>query len=286
MLGDLFSPLLDYVIMQIMSTLGISLVAILLYLAAAFRIGINLLRGSTIGSAKVHMLVLGLIAVSLHGIILYQAIITGTGLNLGIFNAASLVTWLIAVFILFASLLKPLETLAIVLLPLAALAIGLELLFPSLHLLPEDAPLGLRIHVMLSLLAYSLLAIAALQALALALEDRLLRQRRPLRMMRILPPLQTLEFSMFQIIAFGFFLLSLGLISGLMFLKDMFAQHLVHKTVLSIIAWLVFAILLWGRHRFGWRGRTAIRYALSGFGSLMLAYFGSKLVLELILHRG
>jgi ABC-type uncharacterized transport system permease subunit len=103
--------------------------------------------------------------------------------------------------------------------------------------------------------------------------------------MRILPPLQTLEFSMFQIIAFGFFLLSLGLISGLMFLKDMFAQHLVHKTVLSIIAWLVFAILLWGRHRFGWRGRTAIRYTLSGFGSLMLAYFGSKLVLELILHR-
>jgi len=272
--------------MQTMSTLGIGLVAILSYLAAAFRIGINLLRGSTIGSAKVHMLVLGLIAVSLHGIILYQAIITGTGLNLGIFNAASLVTWLIAVFILFASLLKPLETLAIVLLPLAALAIGLELLFPSLHLLPEDAPLGLRIHVMLSLLAYSLLAIAALQALALALEDRLLRQRRPLRMMRILPPLQTLEFSMFQIIAFGFFLLSLGLISGLMFLKDMFAQHLVHKTVLSIIAWLVFAILLWGRHRFGWRGRTAIRYALSGFGSLMLAYFGSKLVLELILHRG
>jgi ABC-type uncharacterized transport system permease subunit len=138
---------------------------------------------------------------------------------------------------------------------------------------------------MLSLLAYSLLAIAALQALALALEDRLLRQRRPLRMMRILPPLQTLEFSMFQIIAFGFFLLSLGLISGLMFLKDMFAQHLVHKTVLSIIAWLVFAILLWGRYRFGWRGRTAIRYTLSGFGSLMLAYFGSKLVLELILHR-
>lgn len=65
----------------------------------------------------------------------------------------------------------------------------------------------------------------------------------------------------------------------------MFAQHLVHKTVLGIIAWLVFAVLLWGRWRFGWRGRTAIRWTLSGAVTLMLAYFGSKLVLELLLHR-
>ncbi len=269
-----------------MNTLGISLAAILLYLAAALRIGISLLHNTADEhTAKLQMLGIGLVAISLHGIILFQAIITGTGLNLGIFNAASLVTWLIASFILAASLIKPLENLAIVLLPLAALTLGLELLFPSPRLLPEDAPMGLRIHIMLSILAYSLLAIAALQALALAIEDHLLHARRPLRAMRVLPPLQTLEGSMFQIIAFGFFLLSLGLISGLMFLKDIFAQHLVHKTVLSIIAWLVFAILLWGRHRFGWRGRTAIRYALSGFSLLMLAYFGSKAVLELILDR-
>ncbi|MDQ3797635.1 MAG: cytochrome c biogenesis protein CcsA [Pseudomonadota bacterium] len=90
---------------------------------------------------------------------------------------------------------------------------------------------------------------------------------------------------MFQFIAVGFVLLSLALLTGFAFLHDIFAQHLVHKTVLSIAAWIVFAILLWGRWRFGWRGRTAIRWTLGGVFVLMLAYFGSKLVLELVLHR-
>jgi ABC-type uncharacterized transport system permease subunit len=90
---------------------------------------------------------------------------------------------------------------------------------------------------------------------------------------------------LFQMIAIGFVLLSLALLSGLLFLEDIFTQHLVHKTVLSSIAWAVFGILLWGRWRFGWRGRTAIRWTLSGFATLALAYFGSKLVLELLLKR-
>jgi ABC-type uncharacterized transport system permease subunit len=94
-----------------------------------------------------------------------------------------------------------------------------------------------------------------------------------------------MEALLFELIAVGFFLLSLALVSGFAFLEDMFAQHLVHKTLLSVVSWLVFAGLLWGRFRFGWRGRTAIRGTLTGFVLLMLAYFGSKLVLELILHR-
>jgi len=71
----------------------------------------------------------------------------------------------------------------------------------------------------------------------------------------------------------------------LLTLQDMFAQHLVHKTILSISAWLVFVTLIWGRWRYGWRGRMAIRWTLSGLFTLLLAYFGSKLVLELILNR-
>ena len=74
-------------------------------------------------------------------------------------------------------------------------------------------------------------------------------------------------------------------VGGVLFLEDIFAQHLVHKTVLSLTAWLVFAVLLWGRFQFGWRGRTAIRWTLSGFAVLLLAYFGSKFVLELVLMR-
>ena len=94
-----------------------------------------------------------------------------------------------------------------------------------------------------------------------------------------------MESLLFQMIAIGFAMLSLALLSGVLFLEDIFAQHLVHKTVLSLTAWLVFSVLLWGRFQFGWRGRTAIRWTLSGFAVLLLAYFGSKFVLELVLMR-
>jgi ABC-type uncharacterized transport system permease subunit len=92
-----------------------------------------------------------------------------------------------------------------------------------------------------------------------------------------------METLLFQFLSFGFICLSASLMTGFIFLEDIFAQHLVHKTVLSIVAWFILAILLLGRFQFGWRGKTAIRWSLSAFTFLMLAYFGSKLVLEIIL---
>ncbi len=269
-----------------MNTLAIGLTAIILYVAAAARLAAEILRrtrGQPPGNPAERLL--GFLALPFHGFILYQGIVTTAGLNLGVFNAASLVSFVMAAIILVATWRRPLENLAVVLLPLAALSIGMELVFPTRQVLVTSLPAGLRGHILLSILAYSLLMVAALEAGVLAIEEHLLRARRPLHALQVLPPLQTLESLLFQLIAAGFFLLSLGLMSGLMFLKDIFAQHLVHKTVLSILAWLVFAVLLYGRWRFGWRGRTAIRCTLGGFASLMLAYFGSKVVLELILHR-
>jgi ABC-type uncharacterized transport system permease subunit len=92
-----------------------------------------------------------------------------------------------------------------------------------------------------------------------------------------------METLLFQFLSFGFVGLSASLVTGFIFLEDIFGQHLVHKTVLSIIAWVILGILLIGRFKFGWRGKTAIRWSLSAFALLMLAYFGSKLVLEFIL---
>ncbi len=135
------------------------------------------------------------------------------------------------------------------------------------------------------MLAYSLLTLASAQALLLAVQDTHLRRHHPGGFIRALPPLQTMEALLFEMISLGFILLSIGLVTGFVYLEDMFAQHLVHKTVLSIVAWFAFAILLWGRYRFGWRGRTAIRWTLVGFAVLMLAYFGSKAVIELVLKR-
>jgi len=143
----------------------------------------------------------------------------------------------------------------------------------------------LKLHVLLSMLAYSLLTLASVQALLLAVQDHYLRKRRPGGFIRALPPLMTMEALLFEMIGIGFVLLTLALLSGFAFLENMFAQHLVHKTVLSVVAWMVFGGLLLGRRVWGWRGRKAIVWTLSGFAILILAYFGSKLVLELVLHR-
>jgi ABC-type uncharacterized transport system permease subunit len=90
---------------------------------------------------------------------------------------------------------------------------------------------------------------------------------------------------MFRLIAAGFGLLTLALITGFVFVTNLFTQNLVQKTVLSIIAWVLFGVLLFGRLRFGWRGRSAVRWTLSGFGILAVAYFGVKFVLEYLLGQ-
>jgi ABC-type uncharacterized transport system permease subunit len=87
------------------------------------------------------------------------------------------------------------------------------------------------------------------------------------------------------LIGAGFVLLTVSLLSGMVFINDIFAQHLFHKTTLSIMTWLVFGVLLWGRWRYGWRGSIAVRLTLAGIILLVLAYFGSKLVLEIVLGR-
>ena len=115
--------------------------------------------------------------------------------------------------------------------------------------------------------------------------DKRLRSRKPLGWLKILTPLESLESGCFQSIIAGFLLLTLALVSGAFFIEDLFAQHLVHKVVLAMTAWVVFGILLFGRMRFGWRGRQAMRWTLAGYILLGLSYFGSKLVLETLLGR-
>jgi ABC-type uncharacterized transport system permease subunit len=257
--------------------------AICLYISAA-ALRLTLHRPLPISPRQL-VIGLGSIALLLHAFLLYQNTLLVQGFNLGIFNAASLMTWAIALMLLFTVLSKPVDNLIIVFFPLSALAIGLDLAFQSERILSPNTELGVSMHVLTSIVAYSFLTISALQALFLAYQDYQLRHKHPGWVMRKLPPLQVMEVLLFQMLMLGFIFLTLSLLSGFIFLEDIFAQHLVHKTVLSLIAWAVFAALLWGRKRYGWRGQTAIRWNLSGFFFLMLAYFGSKLVLELILKR-
>jgi ABC-type uncharacterized transport system permease subunit len=260
--------------------------AALLYLATGGLLGVRLSRAGTgrlLG--KTMPLAIGLGAAVLHAIVLAQAVFWPEGINLGFFNSLSLTGWLIAVILLVAALARPVENLGIILLPFSAATVILALAFPSDRILADAGHWQLELHIVVSILAYSLLALAAVQALLLEIQDRRLHGRHPGGFIRGIPPLITMESLLFQMIAVGFVLLGLSLLTGLLFLENIFAQHLVHKTVLSLTAWVVFGILLWGRWRFGWRGRMALRWTWGGFAVLMLAYFGSKMVLELILAR-
>jgi len=269
-----------------MNALLPGILAITLYLLAGSLLTLRLARGNIeTGCDRNQIILIGLAASIIHAVMLYPVILTGSGLNLGFFHAISLIALTTAMLLVLASLFEPVENLGIPVFPLAALSIALLLIYPAQKLITGTASWQLDTHILTSLLAYSILGLAVIQSVLLAIQDRHLHNRQPGGFIRALPPLQVMEALLFQMIAAGFTLLTLALLTGVLFLEDIFAQHLVHKTVLSIIAWTVFGVLLWGRWRFGWRGRVAIRWTIGGFVFLMLAYFGSKFVLELILNR-
>ena len=259
------------------------LLSILFYLLASGLLVKRLSRGNTDGQYAPDSAALpALVAIAAHAVLLYPAIITPGGLNLGFVYAASLVALTSACLLAVSTFFQPVGNLGVVVFPVAAATIGLLLAWPGERLV-ADASWQLETHILASLLAYSILALAVFQSILLSIQDRHLRNRQPGGCIRALPPLAVMESLLFQMIATGFALLSLALVTGFLFLEDIFAQHLVHKTTLSIIAWFVFGILLWGRWRFGWRGQTALRWTIGGLIFLMLANFGSKVVLELVL---
>lgn len=257
-----------------------SVLATLLYCLSAYLIYRQL--GST---EHQRWLALGpaIVAMLLQAAALNALIITPEGLDLGFFAAFALIAWLISIQVLLSCIYRRIESLGIVVFPLAGLANILASLQFSQHLI-NTGNNAIQSHILVSVIAYSLITLGAFQAGLLAYQDHSIRQHHPGGFVRFLPPLHDMETLLFQFLGFGFVCLSASLISGFIFLEDIFAQHLVHKTVLSIIAWIILAVLLFGRVRFGWRGKIAIRWTLSSFVFLMLAFFGSKLVLEFILQ--
>ncbi|MES0874075.1 cytochrome C assembly family protein [Sinimarinibacterium thermocellulolyticum] len=224
-------------------------------------------------------------ALALHVWVLSDHVFRGDAITIGVNEAVSLFAWQSALLLWALCWREPLRVLGAVVYPFAALALLMAFALPTPL---SDVTAGdwkARTHIVLSLLSAGLLTLAAVHAGVLAMQERLLHDHRMTGLMRSLPALQTMERLLFQLIAIGFGLLSLTLLSGMWFIRDWLAQHLAHKTVLSITAWLIFAVLLWGRLRHGWRGRTAIRWTLAGYATLLLAYFGSKLILEQILGR-
>jgi len=230
------------------------------------------------------MLLMWAIACVLHALHLYPQTFTADGLNLTFYNAVSLVLFIISTLILILSIKKRREFLGLFLLPIVIAGIALTILRPEI-LVATSSVRGLQFHIVFSLFAFSVLTISAIQSILLFNQERNLRNAELQGITRALPPLHETEKFLFQTITTGFILLSIALITGFVFLENMFQQHIVHKTILSILAWMLFAVLLWGRWKFGWRGQMAVRWTLGGFAFLILAYLGSKFVQEIILNR-
>jgi ABC-type uncharacterized transport system permease subunit len=266
---------------------ALTVLALALYLGAAVLLWRSLRAGASL-TAGLRTGIFALVggALVLHGATLY-ANLFGAELNLGLTNAASLIAWAITLLFLLAVLFQPVESLGLLILPLAALALLLEWLWPMRHLtVPGASPLQAA-HIVVSFLAYSLLSIAVVQGMMLGLQERALHRRHAGGFLRNLPPLETMERLLFRMIGVGFALLTLTLVSGVFFSEAMFGKPLrfTHHIVLPLIAWFAFGVLLVGRTLYGWRGRTAVRWTLAGFFLLVLGYFGSKFVLEVLLHR-
>ncbi|MDH5392832.1 MAG: cytochrome c biogenesis protein CcsA [Gammaproteobacteria bacterium] len=269
--------------MTTMTSFYIVLLTILFYFIASGLIAYRL-KISAHRQPKTVILVISLIALTLHLYSLSNDIITTAGFNLSLFNTLSASMLIISLLTITAFLMRPLELFAMLVLPVSASSLLLAWMFPSSRLLPLDSPAGLKIHVLISIIAYSLMALATLHAIFLSVQNRHLHNHQTGGIIRLLPPLQEMEKLLFEIILVGFVLLSAALSSGFIFLENLFQQHLVHKTLLSILAWFLYAVLLLGHWLLGWRGRTAVRWTIGGFACLMLAYIGSKFVLEFILQ--
>jgi ABC-type uncharacterized transport system permease subunit len=259
-----------------------SLAAACLYAAATLYQALRLKQGAK--ADKRLLCLLGTLAVIAHATGLYSQLIRPIGLGLDFFSAASMIAVAIIVVTMIACARIPVENLLVLVFPLGFLTVLLAQFAPSGTVqLIEEQP-GILSHILLSIMAYGMFTIAVFQALLLLVQDHRLKHKHPSGLIKNFPPLQTMESLLFGFLWAGWTLLSLSLISGWLFVENLFAQHLVHKTLLACLAWLVFSVLLWGRNRLGWRGHKAIRWTLGGFCLLMLAFFGSKLVREFILH--
>jgi ABC-type uncharacterized transport system permease subunit len=259
-----------------------NIVAALLYAALGGYLAYHLIQQKTV---HLTYLLTGIaITLFIHAIGIYGISVKPDGIQLSFFLASSQIFWVMNSIVLVSSLKKSLHNLFIFLLPCSSIAVATTLLSHTQSTILQLS-FTLAGHVILSYVAYSLLTIATLQAVLLAYQNRHLKNKTGLQYLRFLPPLQTMESLLFEFVLVGEILLTLSILSGFIFLDNIFAQHLVHKSVFAMAAWLVYAFLLVGKYKLGWRGNTAIRWTLAGFLFLMLAYFGSKLVLEIILHK-
>ena len=227
------------------------------------------------------VLLIGMLA---HAVLLYPYIVTLYGLNFNLFNTLSLTSLFFLLFYGLFCLYRPIVSLGILAAPTAFIGITIGYVGRAPYQPLTNVSMGLEAHIILSLAAYCVLLMAAVQALFLRLQIRELKQSTIHRFwVNKLPSLQSMEALLFDMIMVGFVLLSIALGLGLIYVQDLMAQHIAHKTVFSVLSWLLFGVLLVGNWRAGWRGKQAANITIYAFVLLAVGFVGSKFVLELLL---
>jgi ABC-type uncharacterized transport system permease subunit len=228
------------------------------------------------------------VALALHGMLVYRGLVTPQGLDLSVANAISLIVWLtIFIYWLAGLAYAGLTSMQGLMAPIAFLAVLFQAAIPSHHYVTYTANALFTAHFAIAMLAYSLFIVATVHSLVMLAEEKWLHRGVMPPFLKSVPPLLEMEALLFRILLAAFVLLTLTVVSGVFFSEQVFGKPLTftHKTFFGILSWLVFGGLLGGHYLRGWRGRTAVMWTLTGFVLLMLAYVGSKVVLELILKR-
>jgi len=228
-----------------------------------------------------------LLAIIVQGMALHADLFPDTAMRFGFGPAVSLMVWLAVCFYWIESFYARLNSLHVMVLPAGLVGSLLPLIFPGEHILTNATSPAFRVHFIVAMLAYSLFTLAALHAALMAVAERQLHSGQISRLISTLPPLLTMEALLFRLIGIAFVLLTLTLWSGTIFSDELFNKpfRIDHKTVFAFISWILFGALLVGRYVWGWRGRIALRWTLAGFVTLVLAYLGSRFVIEVILGR-
>lgn len=229
------------------------------------------------------------VALVLHAMLLYRRVVTADGLDLGVGNAISLLVWLTVLIYWVAGLVYTgLSAILGMMAPVAMAAVLLQAALPAGHVISYAGTPVFTLHFGIAMLAYSLFIVATVHALVMLAEEKWLHRGVLPPFLKTLPPLLEMEALLFRMLLAAFVLLTLTLVSGVLFSEQLFGRPFKanHKTIFAFISWGIFASLLAGHYFRGWRGRKAVYWTLAGFTALLLAYVGSKVVLELILQRG
>ncbi len=277
---------------------------VLHYLAALFYLGLGisiwskLFNNEDIHQRSLFSSISLLIIIVLQGVAIHIGMLSTGHIQLNWALGLSFTLWLGLIVYWFESHFMKINGFQLLLLPIGAIVCVVAALIPtSVVNTTIQAQTNLfMVHLITSLFAYSIIALGSLQALIMTSLDNYLHKpqefsTQPSLLSRVLdaqPPLLVQEKLLFRLIGLGFILLTVAIVTGMFVSMNIMGVILPsdHKTLFTLISWVIFGTLLFGRMMWGWRGRIALRWTLFGFALLMLAYTGTRLIFEELIQKG